>query len=337
MSQYDGSIFDRITQENMDEIDSYYIDNLKTQKSVKKSACTRTRRQLMELLDSDMPSRRAIRALQQKVDEAQEAAMETMQALIEEYKNQKDKINVKKVVDEIECLESTTTDVIERAQMYLDSRKDEASSVETRNSGSGKKKMNKDTEELSVKGSDATRREPADQTMIRQETMNQVFPVVTDQGIVQTRDEAGDSVGFQGRSGKEMVVPERAVSDPGMDMEDKMIKEEMLVKRYERQNGTVSVHISTLKKEENKREQNFYDEIIKRERERNKAAYDKEREYELLKKTRVNQYVSQLDETVRPNQTMTYDLGADLWRQLKRVKIPVFSGSKKEYEIFFIY
>ena len=31
MSQYDGSIFDRITQENMDEIDSYYIDNLKTQ------------------------------------------------------------------------------------------------------------------------------------------------------------------------------------------------------------------------------------------------------------------------------------------------------------------
>ena len=168
----------------MDEIDSYYIDNLKTQKSVKKLACTRTRRQLMELLDSDMPSRRAIRALQQKVDEAQQAAMETMQALTEEYKNQKDKINVKKVVDENECLESTTTDVIERAQMYLDSRKDETSSVETRNSGSGKKKMNKDTEELSVKGRDATRREPADQTMIRQETTNQVFPVVTDQGIV---------------------------------------------------------------------------------------------------------------------------------------------------------
>ena len=137
---------------------------------------------------------------------------------------------------------------------------------------------------------------------------------------------------FQGRSGKEIVVPERAVSDPGMDMEDKMIKEEMLVKRYERQNEAVPVHISTLKKEENKREQNFYDEIIKRERERSKAAYDKEREFELLKKTRVNQYVSQLDETVRPNQTMTYDLGTYLWRHLKRVAIPVFSGSKKEYE-----
>ena len=161
--------------------------------------------------------------------------------------------------------------------------------------------------------------------MIRQEIMNQVFPVVTDQGIVQTRDEAGDSVGFQGRSGKEMVVPERAVSDPGMDMEDKMIKEEMLIKSYERQNETVPVHISTLKKEENKREQNFYDGIIKRER-------DKEREYELLKKMRVNQYVNKLDETVRPNQPVAYDLGADLWRQLKRVAIPVFSGSKKEYE-----
>ena len=111
--------------------------------------------------------------------------------------------------------------------MYLDSRKDEASSVETRSSGSGKKNMNKDTEELSVKVSDATRREPADQTTIRQETMNQAFPVVTNQGIVQTRDEAGDSVGFQGRSGKKMVVPERAVSDQRMDMEDKMIKEEM--------------------------------------------------------------------------------------------------------------
>ena len=45
-----------------------------------------------------------------------------------------------------------------------------------------------------------------------------------------------------------MVVPERAVSDPGMDMEDKMINEEMLVKRYERLNKTVPVHISTLKK-----------------------------------------------------------------------------------------
>ena len=42
----------------------------------------------------------------------------------------------------------------ERLQMYLDSRKDEASSAETKNSGSGKKKMNKDTEELSVKGSE---------------------------------------------------------------------------------------------------------------------------------------------------------------------------------------
>ena len=130
-----------------------------------------------------------------------------------------------------------------------------------------------------------------------------------------------------------MLVPERAVSDPGMDMDDKMIREEMLVKRYERQNKKVPVHISTLKKEENKTEQNFYDEIIKRERERNKAAYDKEREYELLKKTRVNQYVSQLNETVRPNQTMTYDLGADLWRQLKRVATPVFTGSKRNMRI----
>ena len=50
-----------------------------------------------------------------------------------------------------------------------------------------------------------------------------------------------------------------------------------MVKRYERQNETVPVHISTLKKKESKRDQNFYDEIIKRERERNKAAYDKER------------------------------------------------------------
>ena len=136
--------------------------------------------------------------------------------------------------------------------MYLDSRKDEASSMETRNSGSGKKKMNRDTEELSVKGSDGIRREPADQTMIRRtrDYESSVSSGSADQGIVQTRDEAGDSVGFQGRSGKEMVVPERAVSDPGMDMEDKMIKEEMLVKRYERQNETVPVHISTLKKEE---------------------------------------------------------------------------------------
>ena len=46
----------------------------------------------------------------------------------------------------------------------------------------------------------------------------------------------------------------------------------------------------------------------------------------------MKQYVSQLDETVRPKQTMAYDLGTDLWRQLKRVAIPVFSDNKKEYE-----
>ena len=47
-------------EDTIEVIDRYHIDELK-RKTQAKAACTRTRRKLMALMDSDLPSKRQIR------------------------------------------------------------------------------------------------------------------------------------------------------------------------------------------------------------------------------------------------------------------------------------
>ena len=62
----------------MKVIDRYHVDGLKRKKTQAKAACTRTRRKLMALMDSDLPSRRQIREALQQIDDAQQVALEIM-------------------------------------------------------------------------------------------------------------------------------------------------------------------------------------------------------------------------------------------------------------------
>ena len=82
----------------MKVIDRYHLDGLKRKKTQAKAACTRTRRKLMVLMDSDLPSRRQIREALQQIDDAQQVALEIMVKIADEYKSWNDLKNVQKVM-----------------------------------------------------------------------------------------------------------------------------------------------------------------------------------------------------------------------------------------------
>ena len=88
----------------------------------------------MALLDSDLPSRRQKREALQQIDDAQQVALEIMVKIADEYKSCNDLKNVQKVTGEMEDIEEITTEVTERIQAYLYSRRDEASSIATSDS-----------------------------------------------------------------------------------------------------------------------------------------------------------------------------------------------------------
>ena len=70
----------------MEVIDRYHLDGLKRKKTQAKAACTRTRAKLMALMDSDLPSRRQIRDASQKIDDAQQVALEIMGEIADKFK-----------------------------------------------------------------------------------------------------------------------------------------------------------------------------------------------------------------------------------------------------------
>ena len=91
----------------MKVIDRYHVDGLKRKKTQAKAACTRTRRKLMALMDSDLPSRRQIREALQQIDDAQQVALKIMVKIA--YKSWNDLKNVQKVTGKMEeCAEITT-------------------------------------------------------------------------------------------------------------------------------------------------------------------------------------------------------------------------------------
>ena len=105
------------------------IEDLKRQEVRKKSAFTKARRAMPILLDEDLPSRRAIRRQQQKVEDCQEEAMGVMEALMDKYLAEGDEKRVKKINEELEIIERECTSAQNRPQAYLDSRTHEESST----------------------------------------------------------------------------------------------------------------------------------------------------------------------------------------------------------------
>ena len=108
------------------------IDSLKQQKAKDKSALTRIKNKLLSLLDEeDYLSRREVKAVCQKLCEVQERTISTMEELSQEYLSSREKEKWKKLTDEMDKLEAEFSEAHDKAQEYLDNRKDELSSLAT--------------------------------------------------------------------------------------------------------------------------------------------------------------------------------------------------------------
>lgn len=103
---------------------------LKKEKVRVKSNFTRSRHQLMLLLETDdLPSRRAVKEACKKLESAYVIAMEVTTSLSDLYDSYGESDNCKKVIAESEQIESEFAAASDSAKEYLVSRKDELSSV----------------------------------------------------------------------------------------------------------------------------------------------------------------------------------------------------------------
>ena len=107
-----------------------HLEELKQLKSRAKAGFTRSRHQLLQLLEEeDFPSRRQVRYAQQCLNSNQENAMEIMARLSDEYGRLNDRKSREKIGQEMEKLEHEFSEAQNRTQEYLDARRDEPSSV----------------------------------------------------------------------------------------------------------------------------------------------------------------------------------------------------------------
>ena len=125
--QQDNENGKNVNEEALEATDRYHLDGLKRKKTLAKAAFIRTR-------ISFWSSRRQIREALQQKDDAQQVTLEIIVKIADECKSYNDLKNVQKVTGEMEDIEEITTEVTEMAQTYLDSRKDEASSIATSDS-----------------------------------------------------------------------------------------------------------------------------------------------------------------------------------------------------------
>ena len=108
------------------------IEDFKQDKARQKSSFTRIKNKLLRMLDEqDYPSWKEIKEMCHQLSDAQERAMETMHRLSMEYALLKDREKRKKVVEEMDKLELEFSEANEKAQEYLDARKDELSTLAT--------------------------------------------------------------------------------------------------------------------------------------------------------------------------------------------------------------
>ncbi|XP_065052042.1 uncharacterized protein LOC135681473 [Rhopilema esculentum] len=105
------------------------LESLKQEKAKAKSAFTRARKQLLELVEEmDLPNRHQVRDGQTKLDSTQERALKIMIALSEHYQWQKNGTARQKVTQEMEQLVQEFEETHNRVQEYLDERRDSESS-----------------------------------------------------------------------------------------------------------------------------------------------------------------------------------------------------------------
>ena len=128
----DGDLAEDIDTEAISDEIEERIQNIKQEKAKEKSAFARTKNKLLRMLDEqDYPSQREIKETCQQLGDVQECAIGTMSCLSTEYALLNERTKRKKVVDEMDKLELEFSEANEKAQEYLESRKDELSSLAT--------------------------------------------------------------------------------------------------------------------------------------------------------------------------------------------------------------
>ena len=117
------------TKEDMENLEDS-LESLKQEKATAKSAFTRARKQLLELVEeTDLLSRSQVRDGQAKLDNAQERALKIMTALSEHYQWQKNGKARQKITEEMERLVHEFEETHNRAQEYLDEQKESEAST----------------------------------------------------------------------------------------------------------------------------------------------------------------------------------------------------------------
>lgn len=103
---------------------------LKKEKARAKSNFTRAKNKILSLIEGEeLPRRRALQDACYGMDTWMERAMETMSSLSDLYSKHKERDKDKKVVMEMEKLESEFATANETAREYMESRRDDKSSV----------------------------------------------------------------------------------------------------------------------------------------------------------------------------------------------------------------
>ena len=99
--------------------ESLQLEDLKKEKAKAKSAFTKTRHSLLQILEEDFPDREEIKVIQEKLINAEEKAMDIMGNLYDKYKHRNDIQNVMKTIKKMEKIEEEFTDAENERRDYL--------------------------------------------------------------------------------------------------------------------------------------------------------------------------------------------------------------------------
>ena len=105
------------------------LSKLKRMKAVKKSQLTKFKHKMLRLLDEDLPSRREVRRHQEQLEQYHEEVMSVINKLLDTCEEAQNLVAFNQLSEEMEHMVNEFGNVQDQAQEYLDSRKDEDSSI----------------------------------------------------------------------------------------------------------------------------------------------------------------------------------------------------------------
>ena len=119
-----------VESDEIDEVENR-LEELKYRKARVKTAFTKTRNQLLNLLDEEeCPDLKLIKGMRRKLSDKQEEALQVIDALAFEYSRRSDKNALSKITVEIEKLETEFSDAQNRVQVYLGNTLDDSAITE---------------------------------------------------------------------------------------------------------------------------------------------------------------------------------------------------------------